>query len=83
MLTGLVILTVGSTYIFLDIGFTVTTFFQSTPPASLHSVWAFVLTIIWPAVAAFIYFIVQIVVVVRILKESKPLSASPIDIRIR
>jgi hypothetical protein len=33
----------------------------------------FVLTIIWPAAAAFIYFVIQAGVVVRVLREKKPL----------
>ena len=74
-MAGLVVLTVGAGYIAVDTGFTVTHYFQSNDPASLHSDWLFVLTIIWPAAAAFLYFMVQLVVVVRVLKESKPLSA--------
>ncbi|KAL8281242.1 hypothetical protein RQP46_006276 [Phenoliferia psychrophenolica] len=73
MMAGLVILTVGSGYIAVDTGFTVTQYFLSDDPAKLHSTWLFVLTLIWPAVAAFSYFSVQLVVVVRVLKESKPL----------
>lgn len=76
MLAGLLILTIGSGYIFVDTGFTVTNYFVSKDPAKLHSIWIFVLTLIWPAVAAFLYFMVQLVVVVRVLKESKPLSRS-------
>ncbi|GAA6040084.1 hypothetical protein JCM8097_002022 [Rhodosporidiobolus ruineniae] len=67
------ILTVGSGYIAADTGLQITNFFRSDPPQSLHSVWLFVLTIIWPAAAAFIYFIVQTAVVVRVLREKKPL----------
>ncbi|KAI5479279.1 chitin synthase export chaperone [Pseudohyphozyma bogoriensis] len=73
MLAMAVVLVVGSSYIFLDIGFTITNYFQSSPAASLHSDWLFILTIIWPAAAAFLYFAVQLGVVVRVLKESKPL----------
>jgi ABC-type uncharacterized transport system permease subunit len=73
MLAVLVILFVGSTYIFLDTAFTLTTYFQSDNPAALHSAWLFVLTIIWPAVAAAFYFAVQLGVVVRVLREKKPL----------
>lgn len=69
----LVILFIGSTYIFLDTGFTVTNYFLSDPPERLHNDWIFVLTIIWPAVAAFLYFAVQLGVVLRVLKERKPL----------
>ncbi|GAA5915045.1 uncharacterized protein JCM6883_004223 [Sporobolomyces salmoneus] len=67
------ILTVGSGYIAADTGLTITNFFQSSPPESLRSVWLFVLTIIWPAAAAGIYFVVQAGVVVRVLREKKPL----------
>lgn len=68
------ILVVGSGYIAADTGFTVTNYFQPDPPEKLHSIWLFVLTIIWPAVAAAFYFLVQIGVVVRVLKEKKPLG---------
>jgi len=67
------VLTVGSGYIAADVGLTITDFFQSSPPQQLHSVWLFVLTIIWPAAAAFIYFVIQAGVVVRVLREKKPL----------
>lgn len=77
MLAVLVILFIGSTYIFLDTAFTLTSYFQSDNPAALHSAWLFVLTIIWPAVAAAFYFAVQLGVVVRVLREKKPLRASP------
>ncbi|KAM0747402.1 hypothetical protein T439DRAFT_359726 [Meredithblackwellia eburnea MCA 4105] len=73
MVAILVILTVGSSYIFVDTAFTVTNYFVSKDPAALHSIWIFVLTIIWPAVAAFVYYVVQMMVVVRVLKETKPL----------
>ncbi|GAA5861883.1 hypothetical protein JCM1840_006863 [Sporobolomyces johnsonii] len=68
-----IILTVGSGYIAADTGLTITDFFQSSPPERLHSDWLFVLTIIWPAVAAFIYFVIQAGVVARVLREKKPL----------
>jgi hypothetical protein len=71
-----VILTVGTGYIGADTGFTVTSYFQSDPPQNLHSIWLFVLTIIWPAAAAAFYFVVQLGVVVRVLKEKKPLGES-------
>lgn len=73
MLAIMTLLVVGSTYIFLDTAFTVTRYFLSDPPARLHSDWIFILTIIWPAVAAAFYFAIQLGVVVRILREKKPL----------
>lgn len=69
-----IILTVGSGYIAVDTGLSVTDYFQSSPPERLHSIWLFVLTIIWPAAAAAFYFVVQLGVVVRVLKEKKPLG---------
>ncbi|SGY38764.1 BQ5605_C003g02067 [Microbotryum silenes-dioicae] len=73
MLIGTIVLSVGSGYIALDTGFTVTNYFRSDPPQDLHSIWLFVLTIIWPAAAAGFYFLVQFGVVVRVLREKKPL----------
>ena len=69
-----VVLTVGSSYIFLDIGFSVTNYFQSSPPQALKSIWAFVLSIIWPGAAALAYFLIQIGVVARVLREKKPVA---------
>ncbi|GAA6005485.1 hypothetical protein JCM10207_002997 [Rhodosporidiobolus poonsookiae] len=70
------ILTVGTGYIAADTGLHIssTTLFQSDPPQSLHSVWLFVFVIIWPAACAFLYFVIQSGVVVRVLRERKPLA---------
>ncbi|BGP13070.1 hypothetical protein JCM10213v2_000989 [Rhodosporidiobolus nylandii] len=73
MFAGGIILSVGSGYIAADTGLQITDYFQSDPPQSLHNVWLFVLTIIWPAAAAFIYFVIQSGVVIRVLREKKPL----------
>lgn len=70
-----IILVVGTGYISADTGFTITNYFQADPPQNLRSIWLFVLTIIWPAVAAAFYFVVQLGVVVRVLKEKKPLGS--------
>lgn len=71
---GIVILFVGPGYIALDTGLTITNYFQSDPASKLHNNWLFVLTIIWPAAAAAFYFLIQLGVVVRVLKEKKPLG---------
>jgi hypothetical protein len=78
MLAFTVVLLVGTTYIGLDTAFAVTNYFRNhnDPPASLRSIWLFCLTIIWPAAAAAFYFLVQFGVVVRVLKEKKPLGES-------
>ncbi|GAA6048053.1 hypothetical protein JCM3770_000168 [Rhodotorula araucariae] len=67
------IFTVGSGYIAADIGLTITNYFQSNPADHLQSAWLFSLTIVFPGAAALIYFIIQAGVVVRVLKEKKPL----------
>jgi len=69
------VLTVGSGYIAADIGLTITDYFQSDPAENLYSAWLFSLTIVFPGAAALIYFIIQSGVVVRVLKEKKPLCA--------
>ena len=76
MLLIFLILSGGSTYIFVDVALTITNFFRSSDPAQLRSVWLFVLTILWPAAAVLFYFIVQMGVVVRVLREKKPLRTS-------
>ncbi|BGP22028.1 chitin synthase export chaperone [Rhodotorula toruloides] len=68
-----IVLAVGSGYIALDTGLTITNYFQSKNPAQIHSAWLFSLTIVWPAAAAAIYFIIQAGVVARVLREKKPL----------
>ena len=70
------VLTVGSGYIAADIGLTITNYFQSSPAENLYSAWLFSLTIVFPGAAALIYFLIQSGVVVRVLKEKKPLCAS-------
>lgn len=70
-----IVLTVGSGYIAADTALTITDYFRSNPASSLHNNWLFVLTIIWPAAAAAIYLVVQAGVVVRVLREKKPLCA--------
>jgi len=63
-----------TTYISLDVGLTITnTFGPSNPPASLHSVPLFVLTSIWPAVAALVFFILMAYIVLYILDEVRPM----------
>lgn len=78
-----VIFTVGSGYIAADTALTITNYFRSSPASSLNNNWLFVLTIIWPAAAAAIYFIIQAGVVIRVLREKKPLCAFPVTFRLR
>ncbi|GJN87730.1 hypothetical protein Rhopal_000685-T1 [Rhodotorula paludigena] len=68
-----IVLTIGSGYIAADTGLTITDYFRSDPASSLYSAWLFSLTIVWPAAAAFIYLVIQAGVVIRVLKEKKPL----------
>ncbi|KAI0058581.1 hypothetical protein BV25DRAFT_1830036 [Artomyces pyxidatus] len=64
----------ATTYISLDVGFTFTSAFgPSNPPASLHSIPLFVLTSIWPPVAALLYFAIMGYIVVIILRETRPM----------
>ena len=74
---GVVLLTVGASFIAIALGFnSPTTFFASSNPARLHSAWLFSLTIIWPAVAACAYLVIQLAVIVRVLQETRPIGAS-------
>jgi hypothetical protein len=68
----LVLLTVGTSYIALDVGFTITSFFQSHNPSALHSAWLFSLLVVFPLVCVGFYFLVTTGVVIRVLKERKP-----------
>ncbi|KAG1726023.1 chitin synthase III catalytic subunit [Suillus paluster] len=63
----------ATTYISLDVGLTFTQVLgTSNPPASLHSIPLFVLTSIWPGVAALIYFGIMLYIVLGILNEVRP-----------
>ena len=73
---GIVVLTVAASFIALALGFnSPTAYFASADPARLHSAWLFALTVIWPAVAAVAYLLIQLVVIVRVLQETRPFGA--------
>lgn len=64
---------VATTYISLDVGFTFTHVLgTSNPPQSINSIPLFVLTSIWPGVAALIYFGLMMYIVLGILNEIRP-----------
>ncbi|BGP53280.1 hypothetical protein JCM8202v2_000839 [Rhodotorula sphaerocarpa] len=67
-----IILTIGSGYIAADTALSISGYFRSNPPQQLNNDWLFVLTIIWPAAAAGLYFVVQAGVIIRVLREKKP-----------
>jgi len=63
----------ATTYISLDVALTITqTFGPSNPPEALQSTPLFVLTQIWPAVAAVLYFVIMTWVVLAGLRELRP-----------
>ncbi|KAI0246342.1 chitin synthase III catalytic subunit [Lactifluus subvellereus] len=63
-----------TTYISLDVALTITSTFEpGNPKVSLHSTALFILTSIWPGVAALLYFIVMMWIVGRFLREQRPL----------
>jgi len=65
---------IATTYISLDTAFGWTSAFGvSNPPIAQKNIALFVLTSIWPGVAAIIYTIILVVVVVRILQEKRPM----------
>ncbi|THH15006.1 hypothetical protein EW146_g5407 [Bondarzewia mesenterica] len=65
---------VATTYISLDVALTIThTFGPSSPPQALHSIPLFVLTSIWPAAAALIYFGLMGYIVIGVLNEVRPI----------
>lgn len=64
---------VAVTYISLDVALTFTDVFgPSNPSDSLSSIPLFVLTSIWPAAAAVLYFALMLYIVLGILNEVKP-----------
>jgi len=64
----------ATTYISLDVALTLThTFGPSDPPESLHSIPLFVLTSVWPAFAAVLFFALMTYIVLAILNEVRPM----------
>ncbi|OAX39071.1 hypothetical protein K503DRAFT_865701 [Rhizopogon vinicolor AM-OR11-026] len=64
---------VATTYISLDVGFSWTNVIgKSNPPQSLNSIPLFVLTSIWPGIAALLYFGIMLYIVLGILNEIRP-----------
>ncbi|EIN08749.1 hypothetical protein PUNSTDRAFT_52231 [Punctularia strigosozonata HHB-11173 SS5] len=66
---------VATTYISLDTAFNWTSAFAPSrqDPASLHNIALFVLTNIWPAVAAIVYFALMLYIVLGVLNEVRPM----------
>ncbi|KAG1806974.1 chitin synthase III catalytic subunit [Suillus subaureus] len=63
----------ATTYISLDVGFSFTNALgRSNPPQSINSIPLFVLTSIWPGVAALVYFGIMLYIVLGILNEIRP-----------
>ncbi|KAG8956120.1 hypothetical protein FRC03_010918 [Tulasnella sp. 419] len=63
----------ATTYISLDTAFSFTGAFRSNPPGDLNNIALFVLTSIWPLVAALVYLVIIMYVVLGILREKRPL----------
>lgn len=64
---------VATTYISFDVALTLThTFGPSNPPEALASIPLFVLTSIWPGVAAVIYLGLMLYIVIGVLNEIRP-----------
>ncbi|PPR00192.1 hypothetical protein CVT26_009044 [Gymnopilus dilepis] len=70
----LITLAVGI-YIALDIGLGITQTIggASNPPQALRSIALFVVTSIWPAVCAILYFIIMTYIVLHVLNETRPM----------
>ena len=66
-------LLIATTYISLDTAFSITGYFDTSIDV-LQSAWLFSLTIIWPAIAILIFYIINLTVTFRVLRETKPLS---------
>ncbi|KAJ4476463.1 chitin synthase III catalytic subunit-domain-containing protein [Lentinula edodes] len=64
----------GTTYIAFDVGLGITTALgPSNDPRELRSIPLFVLTSIWPAVAAILYFGIMTYIVLAVLNEIRPM----------
>lgn len=63
-----------TTYISLDVGLSITKAIgTSSPPEALSSIPLFVLTSIWPAACALIYFVIMTYIVLSVLNELRPM----------
>ena len=66
---------VGTGYIALDTGFAFTdTFTSSTQPPNNRSIALYVLYQLWPLICLFFFFVLETVLVLRVLGETKPMS---------
>jgi hypothetical protein len=63
----------GTLYIALDTAYGFTYVFKSVPQVDLHNIGLFVLTCIWPPVAAILYFALMAYIVLGILREVRPI----------
>jgi len=71
---GVVAFFVATLYISLDTAFGWTKAFgPSNPPQALKNIPLFVLTTVWPGAAILAYFLIMMFVILRILRERKPL----------
>jgi len=71
---GSVLFFVATLYISLDTALEIThAFGPSVPPQSLHSVAVFVLTTVWPAIVAVLYFGIMTYIVLGVLRERRPM----------
>ncbi|KAH9811019.1 chitin synthase III catalytic subunit-domain-containing protein [Melampsora americana] len=66
-------ITVGSSYIFLDTGFSISHYFLSKPASHLYSPWTFSLIILWPIIACTLYVILTAMVITYRLGERRPM----------
>jgi len=65
---------VATLYISLDVAFTIThEFGPSNPPEALHSAPLFVFTSVWPAAAAFLFFVIMSWIILGMLRERRPM----------
>ena len=66
---------VGTGYIALDTGFGYTdAFTSSTQPPNNRSIALYVLYQLWPLICLFFFFILETILVLRVLGETKPMS---------
>ncbi|KAH7092854.1 chitin synthase III catalytic subunit [Auriculariales sp. MPI-PUGE-AT-0066] len=64
---------VGTLYVSLDTAFNWTSAFVANPPQDMNNIALFILTSVWPGVAAIAYFVVMLYVVFVMLQEIKPM----------
>jgi hypothetical protein len=74
------LLFIGTGYIALDTGFSWTGHFVGSLSGNNRNIGLYVLYLLFPLICLFLFFILEVLLVIRILGETRPLSILPCQI---